>query len=132
MNQLKAGVNQNAGKALPSRYATDVQQFIADLDGGVFMEKVGQALSDVAAGAMDHQAKGQVSITFEIKQLGTSSQMVISHKLSYKRPTARGDLSENNTTQTPMHISTGGKLTLFPLENLSSQRDAFVKQPGEE
>lgn len=33
---------------------TNVDDFISELDGGVFAQKLGQALSDVAAGTIDH------------------------------------------------------------------------------
>ncbi len=101
-----------------SKHITDVPSFMADLDGTIFNQKLGQALSDVAAGVMDHNAVGEVTVKFTIKQAGTGPQVLVAHKLSSKRPTARGDRSENNTTVTPMYIGPGGKMTLFPLDQV--------------
>ena len=95
-------------------HETKVVEFIQDLDGGVLEQKLGQALSDVAAGVVDHNKAGQVTLTLDMKRIGNSYQVEIKHKLSFKRPTAKGDASENNTTSTPMYIGTGGKLSLFP------------------
>jgi len=46
--------------------STKVEQFIADLDGGVFEEKLSAILSDVAASVIDHGKKGTVSITLDM------------------------------------------------------------------
>ena len=93
---------------------TDVQELMADLDAGVFSEKLGKALSDVAAAVIDHNKSGQVTITLNLKRIGSSYQVAIGHKLAFTRPTARGKVSEENATETPMHVGEGGKLTLFP------------------
>lgn len=107
------------GNDVHSKDATDVQQFIEDLDAGVFMMKVGRALSDVAAGVVDHGSSrngvvGTVSLEFKMKQVGGGAQVLIAHKLSYTRPTAKGDRGENNTTATPMYVGTGGRISLMP------------------
>ena len=94
--------------------STNVTEFIGDLDAGVFEEKLSRALSDVAMGVVTQSKPGKVSITFEMKQIGQSSTVNIAHKLTYSKPTASGKLSEENTTETPMHVNQGGKLTLFP------------------
>jgi hypothetical protein len=106
--------------------STDVTSFIDDLDAGVFQDKLSKALSDVAAGVIDHSRTGKVTICFDLKQIGQSHQVAITHKLSYVRPTARGKLSEENTTQTPMYVGKGGSLTLFP----EGQGQMFDKKGG--
>lgn len=103
-------------------HATDVQQFIADLDGGMFEKKLGMALSNVAAGVVDHNSPGQVTVTFNMKQIGNSATVIVAHKLSYKCPTSKGDQSENHTTSTPMHLAAGGKMTIFPVDQLDMFR----------
>jgi len=100
---------------------TDVQAFIAELDGGVFIEKLARALSEVAGGAMDNQAVGRVKLDFSIKRLGSSHQVNVSHKLEYTVPQMRGKVTEDDTTNTPMYVSTGGKMTFFP----ENQTDFF-------
>ncbi len=39
--------------------------------------------------------------------------MKIKHKLSYVRPTNRGKISEEDTTETPMYVNRGGRLTIL-------------------
>lgn len=104
--------------------ATDTTNFINDLDGGVFEQKLGRVLSEVAAGVIDHTKKGQVNITLDIERIGNSHQVKVKHKLSYKKPTSKGDASENETTTTPMYVGDGGKLTLFP----EGQTQMFTKK----
>lgn len=104
--------------------STDVSEMFDDLDGGVFAEKLSKALSDVAAGVIDHDKAGKVTITLDMKRIGSSYQVAVNHKLAYTRPTAKGKVSEENTTQTPMHVGKGGALTLFP----EGQGQMFTKK----
>lgn len=96
---------------------TDVRAMLDDLDGGVFENKLAKALSDAGMAAVLNGEKSRVQVTFDIDQVGDSSQVMIAHKLTVKVPTKRGDYTENNTTSTPMHVGRGGKLTLFPPEH---------------
>lgn len=93
---------------------TDVNALLDDLDAGVFREKIARALSDVAHGVVEYSKAGKVVITLELKQIADSRQVDMSHKLTYVAPTAKGKRSEENTTQTPLYVGRGGKLTLFP------------------
>jgi hypothetical protein len=96
---------------------TNVEDFISELDGGVFVEKLGQALSDVAAGTIDHgkgRKKGKVVLELDIQQIGESHQVQISHTLKVSRPTLRGKATEEDTTTTPMYVGRGGKMTIAP------------------
>ena len=92
---------------------TDVKTLIGDFDGGVFEEKLGRALSDVASAVIDYQAKGKITITLDLKPIN-SSQVHISHRLKYERPTLRGSAMEEETTSTPMHVGSGGAISFFP------------------
>ncbi len=102
--------------------ATKVDSFFADLDGGVFEEKLSRVLSDVASAAIEYGRKGEVTIKLNLSQIGSSHQVQIDHTLKYKRPTNRGSISEDNATSTPMHVGTGGALTFFP-ENQTQMFD---------
>ncbi len=93
--------------------STKVDQFISDLDGGVFEEKLSRILSEVAEAVINQGKLGTVDIKLTIKQIGNSHQVTVDHKLAYKRPTARGSVSEDNQTSTPMHVGVNGKLTFF-------------------
>lgn len=92
---------------------TDTAEFLGELNGGAFASQIGHALSEVAAGVVDHNKAGKLVITLDLSQIGQSSQVSIKHKLEYKVPTMRGTRSENTTLDTPMFVGSGGKLTLF-------------------
>lgn len=93
---------------------TDTNEFFDELNAGVFASQLGHALSEVASGVVDHGRKGKVVITLDMSRIGESSQVKIAHKLDYVVPTKRGSKREDTTTDTPMHVGSGGRLTLFP------------------
>ena len=93
---------------------TKVETFMADLDGGVFEQKLSHMLSETAAAVIDHNRQGEVVIKLKMKRIGESHQVQIDHSLKYNRPTSRGSVQEDNVTTTPMYVGTGGALTFFP------------------
>ncbi len=93
--------------------ATDTAEFLEELNGGAFASQIGHALSEVAAGVVDHGKAGKPVITLDFSQIGESHQVKIKHKLDYKVPTKRGTRSENTSLDTPMHVGTGDRVTLF-------------------
>jgi hypothetical protein len=103
---------------------TDVAKFLAELDGGVFEEKLSHALSDVSGAVSNLREPGSVSIKFDIKPLGSGAQVTVAHKLTYARPTLRGKAGEEDTTETPMYVGRRGKLSLFP----ENQIDMFNRK----
>lgn len=97
--------------------STNLAEMIGDLNGGVFAQKVERALSDVALGVVTHGDKGKsgkVTLTFDMKRIGESNQVALRHTISYVQPTTRGKKSEDDSTETPLHVGRGGKLTLMP------------------
>lgn len=92
--------------------ATDTAEFINSLNAGVFSQQVGRALSDVAAGVVDHGKAGKVVLTFDIKQVGQSHQVNIKHTLDFVQPTMRGKKREDTAQDTPLYVSAEG-LTPF-------------------
>lgn len=94
--------------------STDINALLDDLDAGIFREKLARALSDAAAGCVQHGKAAEVTVKFSLKQIADSSQVDCAHRLSYVVPTAKGKRSEENTTKTPLYVGRGGKLTLFP------------------
>lgn len=106
---------------------TDVQQFIEDLDGGVFIDKLAHALSAVAGSVDDYAKKGTVTVTFDMAKIGNSAQVMVKHKLAYNQPTARGKSTEEELTETPMYVGPKGAMTLMPL----NQSDMFAKNQPE-
>lgn len=96
---------------------TNLAEVLDDLNGGVFAQQVGRALSDVALAVVtngDKKRGGKVTITFDFTRIGESAQVAVKHSLAFSKPTARGKASEEATTETPMHVNRGGRLTLVP------------------
>lgn len=94
--------------------STDIGEFFTDLDAGIFAQKLSKAISQCAGSSIDLGRSSKITIELSFKQLGSSHQVSVSHNLKYKVPTSKGDLTETNSTSTPMHVGTGGKVTLFP------------------
>ena len=106
--------------------ATDASEFLNSLNAGVFSSQVGRALSDVAAGVVDHGKKGKVVITLELSRIGESNQVKINHKLDFTQPTKRGSKREDTALDTPMYVTENG-LELFqtnPTDQLFSREQA--------
>lgn len=99
--------------------ATDVGEFITDLDGGQFDRMLSIALSQVAAGTMDNDAKGEVNIKFVFEKVPGSSQVLCKHILKFTRPTLTGRSSEEASSRTALHVGKNGRLTLVPQSQLS-------------
>ncbi|MEM6485316.1 MAG: hypothetical protein AAF662_10070 [Pseudomonadota bacterium] len=100
---------------------TDFGVFINELDAGVFSDKLAHELSTAALAVVQHDRVGQLQITLDIKKIGTS-QVTVSHKMRSTRPTMRGKQTEEDTTETAMHVGKGGRMTFFP----ESQVDMFT------
>lgn len=95
---------------------TNVPDFLGELDAGVFMNKIAGALNTAALGVLNNGNKGKVVLTFDIDRMGNSieeKRVMIKHKLQYVTPTPRGKVSEEDTTETPMFVNRGGKLTIL-------------------
>jgi hypothetical protein len=107
---------------------TDTTEFINSLNAGVFAQQVGRALSDVAAGVVDHGKPGEVTLKFKLKQIGQSNQVAISHTLDFVQPTKRGQKREDTSLDTPMYVTENG-LELFatnPTDQLFKAEQAPV------
>lgn len=95
----------------------DLATFLEELGGGVFANKVLRALKETALGVVtygDKGKKGKVTVTFQMQRIGESNQVELKHGLSFSRPIIRGKATEDDTTETPMHVGAGGKLSLMP------------------
>ena len=113
-----------------ARTNTDLTAFLSDCDAGVFAEKVGRALSDVAHAVVNNPdtkkaaKKGKVVLTFDIEQMGDGMQVMVEHDVMFDLPTSKGRRKENNRTQTPMTTDINGNISLFP----SDQEQLFSKE----
>ncbi|WP_339514500.1 hypothetical protein [Pseudomonas sp. RL_15y_Pfl2_60] len=109
--------------------ATDTSEFIGSLNAGVFSQQVGRALSDVAAGVIEFNKAGEVTVKFKLKQIGQSNQVAITHTLDFVEPTKRGKRREDTTLDTPMYVTANG-IELFqndPTAQMFSPDQAPVK-----
>jgi hypothetical protein len=93
---------------------TSVVDLLPDLNGGVFEQQLNAMLSDIAANVCTHGKKGELTIKFAMKQIGEGNQVALTHSLKAVTPKARGKVTEETSTDTPLHVERGGKLTLYP------------------
>ena len=111
--------------------ATDVAEFITDLDGGQFDRMLSIALSQVAAGTCDNDGKGEVSVKFSFTKVPGAAQVICSHALKFTRPTADGKASEEVTRKTALHVGKFGRLTLAPENQMAMfDRTGAPAAPG--
>jgi len=96
----------------PESAATDVPEFITDLEGGLFEIVLSKALSDTAAAAVDHNKKGEVIVKFKIEQIMGTHQVRIQHDLKFSKPTSMGRVSEETSGATVLHVGKYGALSL--------------------
>lgn len=101
--------------------ATDVTEFLSDLDGGVFERKLSVALSQAAAAVTDHDKVGEVTVKLSFKKVPGTSQVTCSHLLTYQRPTSSGKVREEDKRSTVLHVGKYGRLSLVP----ENQTDMF-------
>lgn len=109
----------------PASAATDIGEFIADLDGGVFERKLSIALSQVAAAAMDNNKNGEVTLKFVFSKIPGTSQAQCEHTLKFSKPTMDGKATEEEKRSTPMHVGKFGSLSLTPANQM-----AFIDRHG--
>lgn len=94
-------------------------QLVGDLDAGIFEQKVTTAVAEAALGVVTTGKKGRVVLTLDIKRIGDSNQVELTHGLRYVKPTNKGKVTEEDTTATPLHVGPRGHLTLFPVSQQS-------------
>ncbi|MBX3653242.1 MAG: hypothetical protein KF686_03595 [Ramlibacter sp.] len=96
----------------PTSAATDVGEFITDLDGGVFDRKLSIALSQVAAATVDNDKAGEVSIKLTFTRIPGTSQVRCEHTLKFVKPTMDGKAGEEEKRSTVLHVGKFGALSL--------------------
>lgn len=106
--------------------ATDVGEFITDLDGGMFDRMLSTALSTVAAATIDHDKSGEVVVKFAFKKIPGTHQVHCEHTLKYTSPTEDGKRGEEAKRSTPMHVGKFGALSIAPANQLS-----FISRDGQ-
>lgn len=116
---------QDPGKSQSA--ATDVGEFMTDLDGGQFERMLSVALSQSAAAAVDKQKVAEITIKFKLRPIGGSHMVHVDHSLTFKKPTEAGETSEKASRVTTLHVGKFGKLTLVP----ESQTSFLDKASGQ-
>lgn len=106
----------------------DIPELLGDLDAGVFIQRFDAALRDVAMGVTTTGKKGDVVVKFSFERIGDSSQVTCTHAIKFKKPTAKGNATEEATTKTPLHVGRGGVLSLFPTDET---KDMFARPQAE-
>jgi hypothetical protein len=96
----------------PREAATDVAEFLTDLDGGQFETMLSVAVSQVAAAAIDHERKGKVKIELDFEKIKNTHQVVVTHTLKFEKPSRLGSTSETVKGGSVLHVGKGGRLTL--------------------
>lgn len=94
--------------------ATPLNEFLPDLNGGVFQEQIENMLSLIASSVVDTGKKGKIQITLDLERISESNQVKVSHELKYVQPKKRGSITETDKSETPMHVNPGGKMSFFP------------------
>lgn len=108
--------------------ATDVNEFLSDLDAGIFERKLSVALSQAAAAVTDHDKVGEVTVKFQLKKVPGTSQVTCTHLLTYQRPTSSGKVREEDKRSTVLHVGKFGRLSLVP----ETQTDMFKTRAGQD
>lgn len=87
---------------------TNVQEFLGNLEGGVLDEALANILSDVAFAVRnsDSRIKGRVNLSLSFERFG-DDQVMITHKLDFRKPTNKGSIQEDRESQTPMFVNKG-------------------------
>lgn len=106
-----------------SAAATNVPDFLQDLDGGQFERMLSIAASKCAAASVDWQKPAEVIVKLSFKPIKGTHQVHIHHELKFTSPTEIGKQIEHAVRSTPMHVGRFGKLTLVP----ESQTQMFTR-----
>jgi hypothetical protein len=92
--------------------ATDIAEFVTDLDGGQFERLLSIALSQTAAAVVDNGKKGEVKVTFSVERIPGTHQVRIGHALKFTKPTSMGKSSEETAGATVLYVGKYGALSL--------------------
>lgn len=92
-------------------------QTIGELDAGTLESQASHALREIALAVRDidgTKVKGKLQISLTFERAKGSGQILVSHQLTYCKPTDTGRLSEETNGDTLMYVANGGALTVLP------------------
>ena len=93
--------------------STDHNQFIDDINGGVFAKQLGYAISEVASAVVDNEKKGEINIKLKLSKGVGKNSLTIEHKLTSIAPLEDGRKAEDHEGKTSMYVNKDGDVTLF-------------------
>lgn len=94
---------------------TSIPEFLDELNGGVFVQKLSAVLSEAALKTTEFGSKrktAKVTVEFTLTPMNDCDQVMIAHKLQHAIPTKRGKKTEEDTTETPMFVGPRGALSI--------------------
>lgn len=116
-----------------ARAATDVAEFLTDLDGGQMEHLLSIALSETAAAVVDRSRKGAVTLTLSFEHIPNTRQVAVGHKITFTKPTSSGKVSEESEGATVLHVGRYGALSLAQPSLLDPERKPNqARVPGAE
>ena len=103
--------------------ATNVEEFISDLDGGQLSKVLNKTISDIAMAVKEHEKVGKINISLSFRTIPKTAQVSIEHSVSYERPNRFGKSTETLKKDTPMFVcEKTGQVTLLPGKPWTSER----------
>lgn len=102
--------------------ATDVGEFVTDLDGGQFDRMLSIALSKVGAAVVDREKKGAVEIKLKFEHIKGTHQVRVEHAIKFVQPTMSGKVAEEAAGATVLHVGRYGALSLAQPELLEKKQ----------
>jgi hypothetical protein len=106
----------------PDSAATDVGEFLTDLDAGLFEVILSKALSEVAAATIDHGKVGEVTVKFKFERIQGTHQVRLQHDVKFMKPTSMGKAGEETSGATVLHVGKFGALSLAQPSLLEQNR----------
>lgn len=94
-----------------------ITQTLGEIDAGTLDAQASHALREIARAVRDidgTRVKGKLSINLTFERAKGSGQILVTHKLSYQKPTDSGRLSEESNGDTLMYVGAHGALTVLP------------------
>lgn len=90
---------------------------LGELDAGNLDAQASHALREIAQAVRDidgTRVKGRLKIDLTFERAKGSGQVLVSHQLSYIKPTTTGKLSEETNGDTLMYVGAAGALSVLP------------------
>lgn len=109
---------------------TPIEDFLPELNGGVLQEKYEMFLSQIALATRQYGGKKKGKLTLEItfEELN-DCQIKLKHKIQAVTPSMRGHKLEVDTTETPMFVGRGGRMSIMaPKEDADGQGNFDLTQ----